>query len=120
MRKHKCPDCGWNVTGKDETNHWRFLILEAYCFRRGSNTCQRSKHFYKFIEDEKGNWVKDKNGMYKTEKVPNKCYVPGTRMPRKPKWCPNHVCFTCYMKNCKFLATTVADIDVHKKLDKVI
>jgi hypothetical protein len=61
---------------------------------------------YEWKTDEKGKLKTNENGNPVTEKVPNKCYVKGTRMPKKPSYCPNHVCFTCFEKECPYLGTT--------------
>jgi hypothetical protein len=54
------------------------------------NVCKdRYIEIFKFLEDGNGEWIKDKNGRFKTKsegKKKNPVYIPGA-LRKRPKWC---------------------------------
>jgi len=81
---------------------WGHLIFEGFCTR--TITTKKHKYNYKIISVEP----------WKTEKVPNPDYDPSYRTPRKPRYCQNKICFTCWKKNCPHLAMSPVDEEAYK------
>ena len=84
----------------------------------------KKTEFFRFLEDENGEWIRDENGCHKTESTgirDNPCYVNAKR----PKFCRKRYtdediendddrldmtpCNECWMEDCKFLATCPVD-----------
>ena len=80
---------------------WNHLICEGYCCRKWS--LKKSKYFVDVVTNEK---------------IPNKVYDSNYKTPRKPKYCKNKVCFTCWEKHCKFLVMTSVDEKTFKMFMK--
>lgn len=83
----------------------------------------RTTEYFKFVEDENGEWVRNKDGSIKTiscGKKKNESYIPGGEKKR-PKWCkrkfgkgvkkdmtPQN---DCIFDECPYLALTGVDED---------
>jgi len=66
---------------------WDHVILETFCMY----SCSKDKitESFRILQDENGELIKDKKGMFKTEscgKHKNSMYIPGGEKKR-PKWC---------------------------------
>jgi len=59
---------------------------------------------------------------YKAIKLPNPQRKKGIkyRMPRKPRYCLNKICYECFEHSCPFLATGRPPDDEYKKIMKKI
>ena len=85
---------------------WTHLIFEAYC--SWSFSKDRYVRYVEFLQDEKGNWIPDGKGRYKTRTQPKKLNSFYDPKHKRPNWCksknkkltpkPN-----CYYTRCPFL-----------------
>lgn len=75
---------------------WTHIILEACCARKWSD--KKGKYLYELIDRKK----------FKTKKIPNSCYDPNYKTPKKPNYCSKIPQYICLEKNCPHLAYTNA------------
>ena len=74
---------------------WNHIILEGFCAK---NWDYNNKH---------GKWVYGWEGNENPEnrgKLPNPHYDPEAKKPEWPDFCKKHICYTCYKKDCQYLA----------------
>jgi hypothetical protein len=83
---------------------WNHIILEGYCTRKFST--KGDKYLYKIVDTKE----------LKTEKIENKEYDPNYRTPRKPSYCKDRICETCFFKNCPHLAVGDLPDKEYKKI----
>lgn len=50
------------------------------------NSDKYDKYYYRILTDEKGKFLKDNDGWFKTEKHKNPKYIPGTKPKRAEYW----------------------------------
>lgn len=99
---------------------WTHFIAEEFCMY---DSCKdRITKWFKFKEDENGEWFKDKKGNFvsiSSGKGKNPCYIKGGEKKR-PKWCkkkfgknrrykdmtPNP---ECLFEKCPYLSMTEVD-----------
>lgn len=85
---------------------WTHLIFEAYC--GWSFSKDKYVRYAEFLQDEKGKWIPDGKGWYKTKTLPKKRNSHYNPKHKRPNWCkrenkkltPKPNC--CYTK-CPFL-----------------
>ena len=80
---------------------WDHLIFEGYCTRK--YTTKKHKYNQEIISFDP----------LKTKKILNPDYDPKYRSPRKPSYCKNKVCYTCWEKNCPHLGMSPVDEETH-------
>jgi len=80
---------------------WSHIILEGFCGRKWS--ISKDKYLYRHEGTDKP-----------LKKIPNPKYDPNYKTPRKPSYCKNKICYTCYERDCPHLATTNAGDDDYK------
>lgn len=83
---------------------WNHIILEGYCTRKFST--KGDKYLYKLINTKE----------LKTEKIENPEYDPNYKTPRKPRYCEDKICQTCYFKECPYLGTCDLPKNEYKKI----
>jgi len=86
---------------------WNFIIAEGCCMRKLST--KKDKYVYEVVSTEP----------WKTKKIDNPKYNPDYRVPIKPKYCKDKICYDCLENNCPHLGLSRPDDKYLSKLSEL-
>jgi len=108
MNKNELREIGLEIAPNPPAPGWNHIILEGFCMRKLS--CAKHKYHYEVTDFD----------TLKTKRVPNKCYDPNYKTPRKPNYCQNIVCQVCYFKSCPHLGIGEPDDEDYDRIMRFI